>query len=89
MLLSTIPAQIWIDRWGRRKPLIIGGAVMALCFITIGSLYLKYGDITADAVILTSHPAQWAVIILIFVFVINFSWSWAVVSLLSFSPLSV
>ncbi|KKK21365.1 MFS transporter [Aspergillus ochraceoroseus] len=79
MLLCTIPAQIWVDRWGRRMPLIIGGTAMAACFIIIGSLYAKYGYTTADEVILASDSAQWAVIILIYIFVANFSWSWAVV----------
>jgi MFS family permease len=79
MLLCTIPAQIWIDRWGRRMPLVIGGLVMAICFIVTGSLYARYGHTTADSVILTSTAAQWVVIVLIYVFVANFSWSWAVV----------
>ncbi|GFF88582.1 MFS transporter [Aspergillus lentulus] len=79
MLVCTIPAQIWIDRWGRRMPLVIGGLVMAICFIVTGSLYARYGHTTADSVILTSTAAQWVVIVLIYVFVANFSWSWAVV----------
>ncbi|KAF4174119.1 hypothetical protein CNMCM8927_003176 [Aspergillus lentulus] len=79
MLVCTIPAQIWIDRWGRRMPLVIGGLVMAICFIVTGSLYARYGHTTADSVILASTAAQWVVIVLIYVFVANFSWSWAVV----------
>ncbi|KAF7158586.1 hypothetical protein CNMCM5623_003646 [Aspergillus felis] len=79
MLVCTIPAQIWIDRWGRRMPLIIGGLVMAISFIVTGSLYARFGHSTADSVILTSTAAQWVVIVLIYVFVANFSWSWAVV----------
>lgn len=80
MLVFTIPAQIWVDRWGRRKPLIMGGSAMAICFIVIGALYARYGHTTHDAVTLDSHSAQWAVVVLIFIFVANFSWSWAVVS---------
>ncbi|GIJ98884.1 hypothetical protein Aspvir_001006 [Aspergillus viridinutans] len=79
MLVCTIPAQIWIDRWGRRMPLIIGGLVMAISFIVTGSLYARFGHSTGDSVILTSTAAQWVVIVLIYVFVANFSWSWAVV----------
>ncbi|KAL2822143.1 general substrate transporter [Aspergillus cavernicola] len=79
MLVCTIPAQIWVDRWGRRKPLIFGGAAMAVCFIIIGSLYARYGHTTWDEVTLASNSAQWAVIVLIYIFVANFSWSWAVV----------
>lgn len=80
MLICTIPAQIWVDRWGRRKPLIYGGAAMAICFIIIGSLYARYGRVESNEVTLGSGSAQWVVIVLIYVFVANFSWSWAVVS---------
>ncbi|KAL2801242.1 general substrate transporter [Aspergillus keveii] len=79
MLVCTIPAQIWVDRWGRRKPLIYGGALMAVCFIIIGSLYARYGHTTSDEVQLESVSAQWVVIVMIYIFVANFSWSWAVV----------
>ncbi|CEL02890.1 Putative Sugar transporter [Aspergillus calidoustus] len=79
MLVCTIPAQIWVDQWGRRKPLIYGGALMAVCFLIIGSLYARYGHTTSDEVRLDSDSAQWVVIVLIYIFVANFSWSWAVV----------
>ncbi|KAL4888254.1 sugar transporter [Aspergillus ambiguus] len=79
MLVCTIPAQIWVDRWGRRMPLIIGGSAMAGCFIVIGSLYARFGHATAETVVLTSTAAQWTIIVLIYIFVANFSWSWAVV----------
>ncbi|KAL2852258.1 hypothetical protein BJX68DRAFT_254601 [Aspergillus pseudodeflectus] len=39
-----------VDRWGRRKPLIYGGALMAVCFIIIGSLYARYGHTNSDEV---------------------------------------
>ncbi|KAL4952345.1 general substrate transporter [Aspergillus filifer] len=79
MLICTIPAQIWVDRWGRRKPLIYGGAAMSICFIVIGSLYARYGRVESGEVALRSKPAQWVVIVLIYIFVANYSWSWAVV----------
>ncbi|RDW72325.1 sugar porter family MFS transporter [Aspergillus mulundensis] len=79
MLVCTIPAQIWVDRWGRRKPLIYGGGAMAICFIVIGSLYARFGRTEANEVTLGSDSAQWVVIVLIYIFVANFSWSWAVV----------
>ncbi|KAL4926814.1 sugar porter family MFS transporter [Aspergillus undulatus] len=79
MVVCTIPAQIWVDRWGRRKPLIFGGAAMAICFIVIGSLYARYGRVESNEVTLGSGSAQWVVIVLIYIFVANFSWSWAVV----------
>ncbi|KAL3436551.1 general substrate transporter [Aspergillus tetrazonus] len=79
MLACTVPAQIWVDCWGRRKPLIFGGAAMAICFIVIGSLYARFGRNEGREVVLASDSAQWVVIVLIYIFVANFSWSWAVV----------
>lgn len=80
MLLVTIPAQIWIDRWGRRKPLIFGGTAMAICFIVTGGLYARFGVKRDGGIFLQSKAAQWVVTILTYLFVANFSWSWAVVS---------
>jgi Sugar (and other) transporter len=79
-LAFTIPSQIWIDRWSRRKQLTIGGLAMAACLITIGSLYVKYGVSENGKVTLRSNIAQWVIIVLIYAFVANFSWSWATVS---------
>ncbi len=83
MIACTVPAQIWIDRWGRRKPLIIGGSAMTACLLIIGALYAKYGVVRNNAVELHSSAGQWAVVVLIYIFTANFSWSWAVVSHLS------
>lgn len=80
MLAATIPAQIWIDRWGRRMPLIIGGVLMAACFIINGALYAAFGKKVDGGVQMESKAGQWVVVVLIFIFVANFSWSWAVVS---------
>lgn len=58
MIACTIPAQIWIDRWGRRKPLIIGGSAMAACLLLVGALYARYGVIRNNAVELRSSAGQ-------------------------------
>ncbi|KAL9024426.1 MAG: hypothetical protein Q9196_006527, partial [Gyalolechia fulgens] len=79
LIACTIPAQIWVDSWGRKRPLIIGGSAMAVCLLVIGALYARYGTKTEGAVLMESHKAQWAVIVLIYLFTANFSWSWAVV----------
>jgi hypothetical protein len=80
MLAATVPAQIWIDRWGRRKPLIYGGAARAVCFIVTGAMYARFGVKQDGGVLLKSKVAQWVVAVLTYLFVANFSWSWAVVS---------
>jgi hypothetical protein len=80
MVLCTIPAQIWVDKWSRRKTLGFGGLAMSACFIVIGSLYAKFGSVEDGGVVLNSKTAQWVVIVMIYLFAANFSWSWAVVS---------
>ncbi|KAL4073267.1 general substrate transporter [Scleroderma yunnanense] len=78
-LVCTIPAQIWVDKWGRKFPLIGGGIAMSLCYFGIGLLYLLYGEKVNGEVHITSKVPQWAVIILIYMFIGNFAWSWAIV----------
>jgi hypothetical protein len=76
----TIPAQLLVDKWGRKIPLIGGGIAIASCFLAIGSIYAAHGGKANGEVYLNGKPSQWAVIILIYIFVANFAWSWAVVS---------
>ena len=82
-LACTIPAQVWVDKWGRKFPLIGGGIAMSLCYFCIGLLYLLYGEKVNGEVYINSKVPQWAVIILIYLFIGNFAWSWAVVSVIS------
>jgi MFS family permease len=38
-VIMTIPALIWLDRWGRRLPLLVGAALMmTFLFIDAGKL---------------------------------------------------
>ena len=76
----TIPPQIWMDRWSRKRPLILGGSAVTVCLLVIGALYQRFGYIENGDVKLSSTAAQWAVIVLIYLFAANFSWSWGVVS---------
>ena len=80
MVVCTLPAQIWLDRWGRRRPLIIGGLAMAFSFLTIGAIFAGLGKFENGAPMLPDKAAQWTVVILIYFFIANFSWSWASVS---------
>ncbi|KAF8120587.1 general substrate transporter [Boletus edulis] len=79
-LVFTIPAQLLVDKWGRRFPYIAGGIAIASCFLAIGSIYAAHGGKANGEVYLNGKPAQWAVIILIYIFIANFAWSWAVVT---------
>lgn len=81
MTAGTLFGQLGLDRWGRRKPLIIGGFAMAACFTIIGSLYASHSVIIDGVTQLHPKSLQWFVMVLIYLFVANFSWSWATVSL--------
>ncbi|THU96762.1 MFS transporter [Dendrothele bispora CBS 962.96] len=77
---ATIPAQIWIDKMGRKPPLLIGGAIMSACFLVIGALYATLGGTLSDGeIFLSDRRAQLAVVVLVYVFVASFACSWAVV----------
>jgi len=66
----TLPTQLFLmDRWGRRPSSIWGGAGMAVCMFTIGSLYASGG-----AKLLAG---KWTIIALIYIFLILFCGTWA------------
>ena len=87
MFIFTIPGQIWLDKWGRRKPLIIGGLEVGFSFVIIGSIYAAVGRFEKGTPKLPNKASQWVVIVLIYFFVANYAWSWASVrSLICFCP---
>ncbi|CAE6377947.1 unnamed protein product [Rhizoctonia solani] len=69
-IVCTIPAQFYLlDKWGRRPSAIVGGLVMAVCMLTIGSMYAAGAD---------AGQGRYAIIVFIYLFVIAFSTTWAV-----------
>ncbi|KAI8319285.1 general substrate transporter [Martensiomyces pterosporus] len=78
-MLSTIPAILWVDRWGRRRTLIIGS-------IVCGGSYLIQAIIKG----VTSHPTvnngdvnlhmptgpSYAIVVMVYIFVCGFAFSW-------------
>lgn len=87
LVVSTVPALIWVDKWGRKPPMVFGGVTMSSCFLIIGSMFAAYGRTLPTQgeheqlqVVLTNDAARWTVVILIYVFVAAFSLTWAVVT---------
>jgi sugar porter (SP) family MFS transporter len=84
----TVPALIWIDRWGRRKPLIIGAIFMQIWLYTNGGLMATYGKPappggiggTAAESWQISGPPSKAVIACSYLFVASFAPTWGPVS---------
>ncbi|KAF8935324.1 general substrate transporter [Dissophora ornata] len=86
-VLMTIPAILFIDKWGRRPVLIIGSIFMALWLFLIGGLMGKYGspssfdgNKTTTWAISDNPSASHAVIACSYLFVCSFAISWGPVS---------
>jgi sugar porter (SP) family MFS transporter len=81
-MLATIPAILWIDRWGRKPTLISGGIFMGTAMLIIGSILAKHGTKYYDEslgkhfVHLDNKASSYAVIVFIYVFVASFAYSW-------------
>src|SRR5450432_2702720 len=61
-VIMTIPALIWMDRWGRRPMFLVGAALMMTwLFINAGTtmfFYISYTTLTVLGVMATyGHPA--------------------------------
>ena len=72
ILVATVPATLFSDRWGRRSSTIWGGLLMTGCMFLIGSLY-------ASGSVHTTHgAARWVVIVTIYVFAVAYNVSWGI-----------
>ncbi|KAF9904955.1 hypothetical protein EC991_002195 [Linnemannia zychae] len=86
-VVMTIPAILFIDRWGRRPVLLIGSLFMALWLFLIGGLMGKFGgpalldgNSTTTWAIKDNDSASHAVIACSYLFVCSFAISWGPVS---------
>ncbi|KAF8957296.1 hypothetical protein BGZ46_002216 [Entomortierella lignicola] len=86
-VLMTIPAILFIDKWGRRPVLLIGSTFMALWLFLIGGLMGRYGSKTSfdgnkttTWAISGNDAASHAVIACSYLFVCSFAISWGPVS---------
>ncbi|KAJ6078597.1 hypothetical protein N7467_008350 [Penicillium canescens] len=70
LFLCTIPTVLFIDRWGRRKILLLGAAAMSISQLIVGTLYAVYRNRWE-----TNVSAGWAAAIFIWVYIANFSYS--------------
>jgi len=86
-VVMTIPAILYIDRWGRRPVLLIGSTFMALWMFLIGGLMGRFGapivlteNQTTTWAITGNDAASHAVIACSYLFVCSFAISWGPVS---------
>nr|XP_036574323.1 MFS sugar transporter [Colletotrichum truncatum]XP_036582396.1 MFS sugar transporter [Colletotrichum truncatum]KAF6780735.1 MFS sugar transporter [Colletotrichum truncatum]KAF6791100.1 MFS sugar transporter [Colletotrichum truncatum] len=67
---STIPAIMFMDRWGRKKVLIVGGIGMGVSQLIVGTLYAVYKDSWAS-----NKAAGWATAVFVWTYIANFAFS--------------
>ncbi|OBT46760.1 hypothetical protein VE00_02599 [Pseudogymnoascus sp. WSF 3629] len=72
IFVSTIPAILLSDIWGRRASTMYGGLVICTSMALIGSLY------ASNSVHATSGSGRWVVIVTIYIFVLAYCMTWAV-----------
>ncbi|KAJ9057588.1 hypothetical protein DSO57_1021133 [Entomophthora muscae] len=79
-VISTIPAILFVDQWGRRKTLMMGAIIMAIGMGTVGIVIAIFGqNIVVDGaptISMTNRAASYSVIVFIYIFVAGFAFSW-------------
>ncbi|PYH91549.1 general substrate transporter [Aspergillus ellipticus CBS 707.79] len=86
-VVMTLPALIWMDRWGRRYPLLIGAALMAILMYANGAIMAVHGvvvpggidGVAAESMRLHGPPAK-GLIACTFLFVASYAPTWGPVS---------
>ncbi|CDR44504.1 RHTO0S09e05094g1_1 [Rhodotorula toruloides] len=78
--VATIPAVIWVDKWGRRPTMMIGMFAMGCCLFAVGAIQATLGQplhsgssATTTWTIVGHTSARNAVIVLSYIFVMLFS----------------
>ncbi|KAK9365569.1 hypothetical protein V1509DRAFT_675491 [Lipomyces kononenkoae] len=67
---STIPAIMFLDRWGRRNVLMIGASGMAISQLIVGTLYAVYQHSWYE-----HTAAGWAACVFVWIYISNFAFS--------------
>ncbi|KAJ5520821.1 hypothetical protein N7463_001274 [Penicillium fimorum] len=84
--LFTLPNMFYIDRWGRRTPMIIGGIGMGISMMIIGVLMKTMGDPFYDPLTqktnfhFASDVASRTTIAFVYIYVAIFGLTWACVA---------
>ncbi|RQM05227.1 hypothetical protein DH86_00001761 [Scytalidium sp. 3C] len=86
-VVMTVPALIWVDRWGRRPTMLVGALFMMIWMFANAGLLATYGKVpykdqfpsAAESISITGPPAT-AVIACTYLFVASYAPSWGPVS---------
>jgi MFS family permease len=66
MFLATIPAVLYIDKWGRKPTLIIGAILMGICHFVVGIIIATCQDNWGG-----HKAAGWVAVVFIWFFAIG------------------
>ncbi|KAJ1900497.1 hypothetical protein LPJ66_001429 [Kickxella alabastrina] len=79
-MLATVPAILWIDRWGRRKTLIFGSLGCGLTYfikaVATGATQHKTYDEDGSLNLNLPKGASYLAIVMMYLFVVSFAMSW-------------
>ncbi|KIN04230.1 hypothetical protein OIDMADRAFT_194594 [Oidiodendron maius Zn] len=86
-VVMTIPALLWVDRWGRRPTMLVGAFLMMTWLVVNAALlghysvkpYFKQFDSASESMSITGAPAK-AVIACTYLFVASYAPTWGPVS---------
>lgn len=73
-MLFTIPAIFLVDRWGRKKLLIIGAICMCLSMVAAGMAFAHIDQLTSPAIISSTPKIVLLLAIIVYIFGFAFSW---------------
>ena len=75
MFLATIPAVLWVDNFGRKTILIVGGIGMAISHFIVAAITGSFSD-NWDS----HRGAGWAAVVFVWIYAICFGFSWGPVA---------
>lgn len=75
MFLATIPAVLYVDRFGRKVILITGGIGMAISHFVVAGIVGAYSDSWES-----HRAAGWVAVVFVWFYAINFGYSWGPVA---------
>ncbi|KAK9704363.1 high affinity glucose transporter [Basidiobolus ranarum] len=86
-VIFTIPAILFVDKWGRRPTLIVGSAFMTVCMVVVGSILAGVGDVVPKNIdtpgdglkTIDMHEntsATYGIIAMVYIFVACFATTW-------------
>lgn len=79
MFLATIPAVLYVDKFGRKTILIVGGIGMAISHFVVAGIVGRYGG--DDGAHWPEHRAAgWVAVVFVWFYAIHFGYSWGPVA---------